>query len=197
MLAGPRTAVHHQPESHRHEQDSSVSQRRPGHRPSDTAGQREVLARQPEAGKSRNCTRPPLRRDCLTISWMTAPLARRQAAARRLAEDVYCWSGRRHGSSRLSRARSQPDPSPDVSHSKDPFAHAVFLETRRPRRVFRRRTRRWRRGSMLLSVRIVHVCDDSSLEGAGPSAPNVRTALRDQRPPPLVAAYRRGLKLAG
>jgi glycosyltransferase involved in cell wall biosynthesis len=59
---------------------------------SDTAGQREVLARQPEAGEIaelHETTRFAEMLDNLLDD--RAALARRQAAARRLAEDVYCW----------------------------------------------------------------------------------------------------------
>jgi glycosyltransferase involved in cell wall biosynthesis len=59
---------------------------------SDTAGQREVLARQPEAGEIaelHETTRFAEMLDNLLAD--RAALARRQAAARRLAEDVYCW----------------------------------------------------------------------------------------------------------
>lgn len=59
---------------------------------SDTGGQREVLARKPEAGvivdfRDRAAASAAL--DALLAN--RAALARRQAAARRLAEEVYCW----------------------------------------------------------------------------------------------------------
>jgi glycosyltransferase involved in cell wall biosynthesis len=59
---------------------------------SDTAGQREVLTRKPEAGiivdfRDRAAASAAL--DALLAN--RAALARRQAAARRLAEEVYCW----------------------------------------------------------------------------------------------------------
>ena len=59
---------------------------------SDTAGQREVLARQPEAGvivELHETTRFAETLDSL-LADRTA-LSRRQAAARKLAEDAYCW----------------------------------------------------------------------------------------------------------
>jgi len=59
---------------------------------SDTAGQREVLAQQPEAGiivEMHETTHLAEALDRLLADGTA--LARRQAAARRLAEDVYCW----------------------------------------------------------------------------------------------------------
>lgn len=59
---------------------------------SDTAGQREVLARKPEAGvivNLRDTAASAATLDALLAD--RAALARRQAAARCLAEEVYCW----------------------------------------------------------------------------------------------------------
>ncbi len=59
---------------------------------SDTTGQREVLAHSPDAGvivATHETTAFAATLDTLLAD--RAALARRQAAARRLAEDVYCW----------------------------------------------------------------------------------------------------------
>lgn len=59
---------------------------------SDTAGQREVLAQQPEAGLLLNLSDPADTANRLDHLLSDRPeLSRRQQAARRLAEDVYCW----------------------------------------------------------------------------------------------------------
>ena len=59
---------------------------------SDTAGQREVLALSPEAGVIVDLTDPAGTAKTLDrLLADRAALAARQAAARRLAEDVYCW----------------------------------------------------------------------------------------------------------
>lgn len=59
---------------------------------SDTAGQREVLAQQPEAGLILNLSNAADTANRLDHLLGDRPeLSRRQQAARRLAEDVYCW----------------------------------------------------------------------------------------------------------
>jgi len=59
---------------------------------SDTAGQREVLARGPEAGLLVNLTDAVVTAAALDhLLGDRAELMRRQRAARRLAEEVYCW----------------------------------------------------------------------------------------------------------
>jgi glycosyltransferase involved in cell wall biosynthesis len=59
---------------------------------SDTAGQREVLAHRPEAGVLVNLHDAPSATAALdNLLALRDTLARRQQAARRLAEEVYCW----------------------------------------------------------------------------------------------------------
>jgi glycosyltransferase involved in cell wall biosynthesis len=59
---------------------------------SDTAGQREVLARAPDAGLLVNLSDAVATATALDhLLGDRAAMMRRQQAARRLAEEVYCW----------------------------------------------------------------------------------------------------------